>query len=126
MSAAQADLPVGFDAHPTGSSTLGLLGEGGLAHLLRSEAPAPPSDRPGEPALAFEIMVRGRRDADALAARLVEHVRKWDAAGRPTGAGLRIRAYPTANTMDAMPTPGPGGIVVQERHVTLILDWPPP
>jgi methyltransferase of FxLD system len=123
-------------AHPTGSATLGLLGEGGLAHLLRTEAPS--RNGADETVPSFEIVVRGcgdtgrRRsrgapslvDADALAARLVEHVREWDVAGRRTGAGLRIRAYPTANGSDTIPAPGPGEIVVPKRHVTLILDWP--
>jgi hypothetical protein len=37
---------------------------------------------------------------------------------------LSRAAYATALGSDTLPAPGPGEIVVQKRHVTLLLDWP--
>lgn len=69
-----------------------LLGPGSLAALA-------PADRPGA------VLVRGYGPAgDELAARLLARVREWDAAGRPSSAGLTIRAHPRTG-----PVPGGAG-----------------
>jgi protein-L-isoaspartate(D-aspartate) O-methyltransferase len=55
-----------------------------------------------------------------LAARLAGHVRDWDAAGRPSLAGLRVSAYPAG-------TGPPGarqGTVIEKQHTRLVLAWP--
>jgi protein-L-isoaspartate(D-aspartate) O-methyltransferase len=55
-----------------------------------------------------------------LAARLAGHVRDWDAAGRPSLAGLRVSAYPAG----AGPPGAPQGTVIDKRHTRLLLAWP--
>jgi protein-L-isoaspartate(D-aspartate) O-methyltransferase len=52
---------------------------------------------------------------DALAARLLGHVRAWVAAGRPGTAGLRIRAYPAGADV---PPP-----VIARPHTTFTATW---
>jgi protein-L-isoaspartate(D-aspartate) O-methyltransferase len=57
--------------------------------------------------------------ADRLATELADHVRAWDAAGRPGTAGLRVDAYPTS-TPDSGLAPG---TVIDKRHTRLVLSW---
>jgi protein-L-isoaspartate(D-aspartate) O-methyltransferase len=104
----------------TSVSTVGVVGEDGLALLAGppvTTGDVPPADRT-EP---YEILVRSYGDGDEIARRLVEHITAWEAAGRPSGEGLRIRAYPAL--APSLPA-GPGEIVVQKRHSRLVLDWP--
>jgi protein-L-isoaspartate(D-aspartate) O-methyltransferase len=102
------------NAYGGGSTSVGLLGEGGLALLVRSEPSS--AEAPTD-----EILVRACGTADDLVARLIGQVRAWDRAGRPAGDGLRIRAYPAGRQI---PPAAPDEIVVQKRHVTLVLGWP--
>lgn len=108
-----------------GSTAVGLLGEGGLALLMRSEpwpmtdGASAPSSPPAE-APTTEIIVRTCGDADDLAARLIQHVQEWDRAGRPSADGLHVRAYLSSSTV---PPAASGEIVVQKHHVTLVLGW---
>jgi protein-L-isoaspartate(D-aspartate) O-methyltransferase len=55
-----------------------------------------------------------------LAARLAGHVRDWDAAGRPSLAGLRVSAYPAG----AGPPGAPQATVIDKQHTRLMLTWP--
>jgi protein-L-isoaspartate(D-aspartate) O-methyltransferase len=55
-----------------------------------------------------------------LAARLAGHVRGWDAAGRPSLAGLRVSAYPAG----AGPPGVQQGAVIDKQHTRLVLAWP--
>ena len=48
-----------------------------------------------------------------LAARLAGHVRGWDAAGRPSLAGLRVSAYPAG----AGPPGAQRGAVIDKHHM---------
>ncbi|HEV8635443.1 MAG TPA: methyltransferase, FxLD system [Chloroflexota bacterium] len=101
------------------ANTLGLADTDGLALLVR-----PPdafaADEPWTTAPPFGLRVRSHGDG-ALADRLVEVVRAWDAAGRPTLASLRLRAYPR----EVAHTPRPGEIVLEKRHARLVCDWRP-
>jgi protein-L-isoaspartate(D-aspartate) O-methyltransferase len=60
--------------------------------------------------------------ADRLATKLADHVRAWDAAGRPGTAGLRVDAYPVS-TPDSELAPG---TVIDKRHTRLVLSWDKP
>jgi protein-L-isoaspartate(D-aspartate) O-methyltransferase len=66
--------------------------------------PAPSPVLVGETSLAVldqTMAVRGfGPDGPGLAGRLLGHVEDWIAAGRPSTAGLRIRAYPAGTTAD--------------------------
>ena len=55
-----------------------------------------------------------------LAARLAGHVRGWDAAGRPSLAGLRVSAYPAGTG----PPGAQRGAVIDKQHTRLVLAWP--
>ncbi len=57
--------------------------------------------------------------ADRLATELADHVRAWDAAGRPGTDGLRVDVYPKA-TPDSELAPG---TVIDKRHTRLVLSW---
>lgn len=93
---------------PGVTSTDALIGDASLAALVRLA-----SDEP------FELGVRPLgAGADELAERLVAHVRGWDAHGRPSTDGLRIRAHTRrAETID------PAATVLDKRHVRLAIDW---
>lgn len=70
-----------------------------------------------------ELWVRtfGPPGREALEARLIAHLASWDAAGRPSSAGMRVRVFPAAAPHPA----APGGIVVQKQWTSLVIDWPP-
>jgi protein-L-isoaspartate(D-aspartate) O-methyltransferase len=60
------------------------------------------------------------REGTQLAARLAGHVRDWDAAGRPSLAGLRVSAYPAGAGL-----PGARQVtVIDKQHTRLVLAWP--
>jgi protein-L-isoaspartate(D-aspartate) O-methyltransferase len=102
-----------------------LLGEEGLSGLMRPPGqPAPLLEyselyTPGE---SFALFVRQFGPDESLARRLVARVRAWDAAGRPSSAGLRVRAY--HRDIDCVPSER--DIVVEKRWTWLVLDWPEP
>jgi protein-L-isoaspartate(D-aspartate) O-methyltransferase len=102
-------LPAGMDG-----GTVALLGERGLAVVVPHGRTAGELDR------RFPVAVRayGPDGAD-LADRLTGLLGDWAAAGRPSAAELRMRAYPA----DATPPPGAGS-VVRKAHSQLVLDWP--
>ena len=103
-----------YDGGRAASLNLGVLGPQGLslAYLAGS--------RP-------ELWVRtfGPPGREALESRLLAHLAAWDAAGRPSSAGMRVRVFPAG-----APHPGaPGGVIVHKRWTTLVIDWlpaPPP
>ena len=99
--------------------TSGLLEDGRLSVLTRTADPPAPLEQPDD-AVPFELLARGFGPGEALAHRLIERVVSWDAAGRPSDDGLRIRVYPreteyVASTNEA---------VVVKRWTQLVLDWP--
>jgi hypothetical protein len=94
--------------------TDGLVDTDALALLIRPGAsPPPPESNP------FDLQVRAYGDP-ALAHRLVELLRTWDAAGRPDDRALRIRAYPR----EVAYRPLAGEFVVEKPHTRLVIDWP--
>jgi protein-L-isoaspartate(D-aspartate) O-methyltransferase len=60
--------------------------------------------------------------AEPLADRLMEHIRAWAGAGRPSCHDLRIRAYPK----DVPYHPGEGEFLVKNEFSQLVLEWPHP
>jgi hypothetical protein len=101
--------------------TSGLLEDGHLCVLTRPpDQPAPPEQI--DDAAPFELFVRSFGPGEALAHRLIERVVSWDAAGRPSDVGLRIRVY----RRDSDRVPSPTERVVEKRWTRLVLDWPIP
>lgn len=88
-----------------------LIGGQGMVALMR------PSDLRSP----FPLIIRQFGTDDTLARQLLEHVKNWDKAGRPSTKGLRVRAYPK----DAGYTVRNGEFVVEKPYTTLVLDWPP-
>jgi len=56
---------------------------------------------------------------DALARRLVEQIRAWDAAGRPSTDNLTVRAYPK----DSHYARSGQEFVVEKEWTRLVLAW---
>ncbi len=70
-------------------------------------------------AAAFDLFVRSYGEADHVAERLVEHIRAWDRAGRPSADRAQIRAYYGA------PSPLPGEVyTIVKRSCRLAATWP--
>ena len=101
-----------------GCATIGLLGDEGLCVFVRLPKQDSSSDSIGG-SQTFELFVRSFGPGTELARRLVEQARAWDAAGRPSSNGLRIRAYPK----DTDYVPSTDEFVVRKRWTQLILDW---
>jgi protein-L-isoaspartate(D-aspartate) O-methyltransferase len=90
-------------------ATLGFLEHTGLAILdwgQRGERGA-------------ELCVRASRNAGALAAQLIDHIRAWDAVGRPGDNALYIRAYLRPTVVE----PAAGEKAIDQRWSRLILGW---
>jgi protein-L-isoaspartate(D-aspartate) O-methyltransferase len=55
-----------------------------------------------------------------LSQRLLGQLEAWEAAGRPSTSGLRIRAYPPGATYGS----AAHAVVITKQHTELVLDWP--
>jgi protein-L-isoaspartate(D-aspartate) O-methyltransferase len=91
--------------------TAGILDTDGLA-VLASEDDLGLVSRPA--ALGYG------EGGDRLAQQLAEHVRAWDAAGRPGIDGLRIEAYRRSTPDSELPD----RLIVDKRHTRLAVSWP--
>ncbi len=78
-----------------------------------------PSGDPGSEPRPFELYVRSFGE-EHTARRLCEHVRAWNAAGRPGSDGLRIRAL----RIETPYMPAVHEWIVDKRWTRLVLDWP--
>jgi protein-L-isoaspartate(D-aspartate) O-methyltransferase len=117
--ARRAIAPGVFAVSPTYRATVGLLGPTALAVLMR------PRDQ--ESALGHvaadrsrEVWVRSFGAGDDLAHALIGHLMAWEAAGRPSTTGLRIRAYP----LGVWPMVGADARMIVKGRTRLVLDWP--
>lgn len=100
---------IAFAGH---TATTALLGARALAALVRLD-----SDEAGR----FELGARAFGPAGkALAHRLVEQVRAWDAHGRASTAGLHISAYPRETAV-----PERAAAIIDRPHTRLALSWQP-
>ncbi len=108
---------------PKSASADVLLGDKGMASLARPPGQSAPLDEDFDPCLfetPFALYVRQFGLDESPARRLVEQIRAWHAAGRPSARGLRIRAYPKHSHY----TPADGEFVVDKQWTRLVLDWP--
>ncbi|HKO25280.1 MAG TPA: methyltransferase, FxLD system [Chloroflexota bacterium] len=99
--------------------TSGLLEDGHLCVLTRAADP-PASLERSDDAAPFELFVQSFGPEESLAHRLIERVGSWDAAGRPSDDGLRIKVYPRETEYAA----STNEVVVLKRWTQLVLDWP--
>ncbi len=101
-------------------AAFGVFGGGSAGFYMRPPGDRVPVGRAAEPR-PFELYVRGFGEgADTSVRRLGQHARAWDAAGRPGGDGLRIRALP----IDVRYVPADNEQTIEKRWTRLVLDWP--
>lgn len=99
--------------------TVGLLEGPTLCVLMCQPDQSPPPEPISDPP-PFDLFVRSFGPDETLAQRLVDQIIAWDAAGRPSTKGLRIRAYP----MESDYVPLANEFVIPKRWTQLVLDWP--
>ena len=110
-SASQPSIPL--DGSRRHRETTILLGDRGLAALDRTDRNEPPTPDPGR---AWPLTARGFGTATSQIGSLVELVRAWDAAGRPTTGAVRIAAYKGPDH----PAVPPRSLVERARHTTFV------
>ena len=98
--------------------TIGILADGKLCVFT------PPSDdgalmQESADQPVPELVVRTYGADARLSQRLINHVAAWDAAGRPSNQGLRIRAYPA----DTEHLRAANRFVISKEWSQLVLDW---
>jgi protein-L-isoaspartate(D-aspartate) O-methyltransferase len=98
-------------------ATIGLIGDEGLCVFVRPPD-VPPSEQP-DASQPIELFVRSYGSAMETTRRLVDQTRAWNAAGRPSSSGLRIRAYPK----DTGYTPSTDEFVLPKQHTRIVLNW---
>ncbi|NVL91219.1 MAG: hypothetical protein HWN69_09580 [Desulfobacterales bacterium] len=98
--------------------TFGLLGDEGLCVFERPPKPDFSAEQPDGPQPS-ELFIRGFGRGTELARLLIAQVKAWDAAGRPSGKGLRIRIYPK----DTDYVPSTDEYFIDKRWTKLVLDW---
>ena len=98
--------------------TMGLLEDDSLCLFTPSAGQA--ASPPGHDDLGtMDLNVRSYGPSPAVGYRLVDQVLAWDAAGRPSSEGLRIRAYPH----DTDYVPSANEFVVPKERTQLVLHW---
>jgi hypothetical protein len=95
-------------------STFGIFESDGLALFTR--APATPNAADGGVSIA--IRTHGNPN---VGERLRAAALRWDEAGRPSFARLRVRAYP----IDYPYSPAARETVLMRPYTRFVLDWPP-
>jgi protein-L-isoaspartate(D-aspartate) O-methyltransferase len=66
-----------------------------------------------------ELHVEAAAQAAGAAERLVELIRRWDAAGRPGDADMQVRAYARGHA----PPPEPDEQILDERWTRFLIAW---
>jgi len=107
-----------FAISPTYRATVGLLGLTALSVLTRPRDHSAVAGQATDDAL--ELWVRSFGEDKGLARTLIGHLVAWEAAGRPSTTGLRIRAYPP----DTAPIVGADAAMIVKGRTRLVLDWP--
>jgi protein-L-isoaspartate(D-aspartate) O-methyltransferase len=120
-SRARPPLPSVYGRGGSIRTSVGLLGEQGLALVSRRAEPTGDADGDEWSADApwTELEVYSFGAETGLAERLQALVREWDAVGRPTWEGLSVKAYRRAGSVSAPD----GRQVVTKDWTRLVLDW---
>ena len=100
------------------SGTIAVVGDGGLAALMRPPTAGTDEGSGDADAEPYVLWLRSFGD-EAPAARLREDVIAWDAAGRLDSDGLRINAYPRG----ANRTRAADDWIIEKRETALVLEW---
>jgi protein-L-isoaspartate(D-aspartate) O-methyltransferase len=113
-------IPLFFQLFTTNkfTSSFGLLGDNGICLLTCPIAQFPNAENT-LPAAPFEVGVKSFGPDESLAARLIELVSAWHAAGHPTEEHLHIKAY----TRDVSYVPAANEIVIQKKWTQLAVSW---
>lgn len=109
------------------AATAMLADANGLAALMRPPGQTlTPVDRdklfvPGSPfGQPFPLFVRQFGPDGRAAQRLIGRIQEWEAAGRPSSDGMRIRVHPG----DTEYLPSGGELVIEKQWTKLVLEWP--
>ncbi|MGI8551145.1 MAG: hypothetical protein ACR2PL_10245 [Dehalococcoidia bacterium] len=111
-------LPPLFHWSSASRSTLGLLESTSLCLLTIPQQLDHPLDL-SDIQTRFELVVRSFGQDDALRRRLVDEIRAWSSAGRPSSQDLRIRVYRHETGYVA----APDEILLGKRWTQLVLSW---
>jgi len=106
-------IPSPFSTSPQFHATVGLLDDVGLCLLAPSAAGATAVNT--EP---FDLAVRSYGSGGPVGS-LLDFLRTWDSAGRPSADGVRIRVYPKG-----IPVEDAGSAIIDKPQTTCVLDWP--
>lgn len=84
--------------------TVGVVGENALCMLMRSPEASVGPEGEATRAASFEVFLRTCGPDDRLAERVIQHIKTWDAAGRPSRKGFAygpIRRRPVIGRLTA-------------------------
>ncbi|MBN2076257.1 MAG: hypothetical protein JW762_11970 [Dehalococcoidales bacterium] len=98
--------------------TIGLLEDEELCVFVRPPEQDSSVEQP-EGYEKFELYVRSYGSGTELAERLIEQTKSWDAAGRPSSNGLRVRVYPR----DAEYALSMDGYVIDKEWTRIFMRW---
>lgn len=117
---------IGIHAKRQSSGTAVLLGQAGLAGLMRApDQPLPmvPFEKlfnPDSPATQpFALFVRQFGTDESVTQRLLARIQAWKAAGCPSSNTMHLRVYPR----DADYKPAEGEILLEKPWTKLIIEW---
>jgi protein-L-isoaspartate(D-aspartate) O-methyltransferase len=102
-------------------TTVGLLGERGLALLGRSQNAifVDDADEWAAESPPFGLEVRNFGGDGGIAEDLLKLVQGWDVSGRPNGDSLRVRVYPRSVEVVA----AEAGRLIAKQWTQILLDW---
>ena len=103
-------------------STVVLFEGAGMAALMRPPGESAPLANINElfaSVAPIALFVRQFGPDDSLAQRLIARIQAWDAAGRPSSGGVRVRAYPK----DTGYVASEGEFVIEKEWTRFVLDW---
>jgi len=119
---------LGVEGRQESAATAVLLGETGVAALMRppgQSVPLVPSDKlftSDSPAVQpFKLFVRQFGTDDSIVQRLLTHIRSWKTVNSLPSGRLHIRAYPKDVEYQA----SEGEMVVEKQWTNLVVVWPP-
>jgi hypothetical protein len=118
---------LGIDARKKSSATAILIGETGLAALMRPPDQSLPMITleqgflPDSPATQpFPLYIRQFGPDRSLTERLAAQIREWKSAGSPPSETMKIRVY----RGDSDYPPSEGEMVLGKQWTKLVIEWP--
>jgi protein-L-isoaspartate(D-aspartate) O-methyltransferase len=108
----------GYDGTWRARFTSGVMSASGLCLLSRTPDQPLPND--GFAPKSFRLWLRCYGDDPALAPRMIDHLKAWDAAKRPGSESLELKVYPAKQTL----SPEPDTYILPRRWTIITARWP--